>query len=203
MILYQLYQWTVSVIQQSQSQGSGTGSLIWKTKIKPLGRTSNMAGPFILDKKKKTWHPQTSGFCLQWEGVQLAFIQYSGIYRPQFWMAGNMIPWWILHDNSSNTDWRRHGSHSPQQWYEYQQFNHILFNFTSPVICLWCRENHHHKTCTKEKWETRCLNCAGEHCAASKIGSVYSPYMTLLTKQSPPSRLLAGKPPITNPQPVP
>ena len=86
-----------------------------------------------------------------------------------------------------------------KQCYKCQQFNYISINCTNPVVCLRCGENHHHKTCTKEKREAKCANCAGEHSAASKTCPVYLSYMTPSTKKTPTAKPSAGKPTTTNP----
>lgn len=86
-----------------------------------------------------------------------------------------------------------------RQCYKCQQFNHISTNCKNPVVCLRCGENHHHKTCSKDKREAKCVNCAGEHSAASKNCPIYLSYMTSSSRKPPPPE----KPPITNPTSLP
>ncbi|KAG7466572.1 5-hydroxytryptamine receptor 3A-like [Solea senegalensis] len=73
-----------------------------------------------------------------------------------------------------------------KQCFKCQQFNHISINCNNPVVCLRCGENHHHKTCTKEKRHAKCANCAGEHSAVSKTCPVYLSNMTQFANKPSP-----------------
>lgn len=57
--------------------------------------------------------------------------------------------------------------------FKFQQFNHISTNCANTVVRFRCGENHHHKTCTKQKKEKPDVPTVLANTAASKSCAVY------------------------------